>query len=271
MLDCKPFIKWVGGKRKMLPELLKRIPKDISIYFEPFMGGYALFWQLKPKQAVLSDINRELVNTYKCVRENVEALIVDLQKHPYDREYYYQIRNSDRTSEYANWTDIQRASRFIYLNKTCFNGLYRVNSKGEYNVPFGKYKNPKIVDIENLRACSQALQNTEILADSFLSIESKIADRDFVYFDPPYIPLNETSNFTSYSSKGFDTEMQIALQKLCQRLDRRGVRFMLSNSAAPLVFDLYSEFQIELVDMPRSINSNANKRGKIKEVLITNY
>lgn len=169
-----------------------------------------------------------------------------LTKHPYDREYYYQIRNSDRTFEYTNWTDIQRASRFIYLNKTCFNGLYRVNSKGEYNVPFGKYKNPKIVDAENLRACSQALQDTEILADSFLSIESKITDRDFVYFDPPYIPLNETSNFTSYSSKGFDTEMQIALQKLCQRLNRRGVRFMLSNSAAPLVFDLYNEFQLSL-------------------------
>ncbi|WP_019505406.1 DNA adenine methylase [Pleurocapsa sp. PCC 7319] len=271
MVDCKPFIKWVGGKRKLLTELEKRVPSDFSAYFEPFMGGAALFWQLKPKPAILIDINQELVNAYRCVQQDVEALIVDLQKHHYDQKYYYQIRNSDRTSDYASWSNIQRASRFIYLNKTCFNGLYRVNSKGQYNVPFGRYKNPKIVDIENLRACSLALKDIEILTDSFLSIESKITKGDFVYFDPPYIPLNTTSSFTGYSSQGFDTETQIALRDLCLRLNKKGVRFMLSNSAAPLVFDLYSEFQIELVDMPRSINSKGDKRGKIKEVLITNY
>ena len=270
MVDCKPFIKWVGGKRKLLPELLKRIPQDFSTYFEPFLGGAALFWQLKPQQAILIDINQELVNTYRCIQQDVEALILDLKKHHYNSEYYYQIRNSDRFWSYASWTDIQRASRFIYLNKTCFNGLYRVNSKGEYNVPFGRYKNPKIVDAENLRACSQALQKTEILTGSFLSIESKITPQDFVYFDPPYIPLNTTSNFTSYSSQGFDLEMQIALRDLCKRLDRKRVRFILSNSATPLVFEIYSEFKIELVDMPRSINSRGDKRGKIKEVLITN-
>ena len=235
------------------------------------MGGAALFWQLKPKQAILIDINQELVNTYLCVQKDVEALIIDLHQHQYNQEYYYQIRNSDRTADYASWSDIQRASRFIYLNKTCFNGLYRVNSQGQYNVPFGRYKNPKIVDAENLRACSLALKDTEIFTDSFLSIESKITERDFVYFDPPYIPLSATSNFTGYSSQGFDTETQISLRDLCQRLNNRGVRFMLSNSAAPLVFDLYSEFQIELVDMPRSINSQVDKRGNIKEVLITNY
>ncbi len=270
MVDCKPFIKWVGGKRKLLPELVKRIPQDFSTYFEPFLGGAALFWQLKPQQAILIDINQELVNTYRCIQQDVEALILDLQKHHYNSEYYYQIRNSDRFRSYASWTDIQRASRFIYLNKTCFNGLYRVNSKGEYNVPFGRYKNPKIVDAENLRACSQALQKTEILTGSFLSIESKITPQDFVYFDPPYIPLNTTSNFTSYSSQGFDLEMQIALRDLCKRLDRKRVRFILSNSATPLVLEIYSEFKIELVDMPRSINSRGDKRGKIKEVLITN-
>ncbi len=270
-MECKPFIKWVGGKRKLLPELEKRLPQDFKTYFEPFMGGAALFWQTKPKKAVLLDINQELVNTYQCVQQNVEALILDLQQHYYDKKYYYQIRQGDRLAEYSNWTDIQRASRFIYLNKTCFNGLYRVNSKGQYNVPFGKYKNPQIVDRQNLRTCSQALQQTEILMGSFLSIESKITAQDFVYFDPPYIPLNATSSFTSYSKEGFDIQMQIALRDLCCRLNTRGVRFMLSNSSAPLVLDLYSEFRVELVDVPRSINSKGDKRGKIKEVLVTNY
>lgn len=271
MIECKPFLKWVGGKRKLLPELEKRIFNDYLTYYELFMGGAALFWHLKPQKAVLTDINSELVNTYRCIQRDVENLIVDLQKHYYDREYYYQIRNCDRTSKYATWTDIQRASRFIFLNKTCFNGLYRVNSKGQYNVPFGKYKNPKIVDADNLRACSQALQNTEIICGSFLDLESRITPQDFVYLDPPYIPLNATSNFTNYSSQGFDTKMQIELRNFCNRLDRQGVRFMLSNSSAPLIFDLYSDFKIELVDMARSINSKGDKRGKIEEVLVTNY
>lgn len=270
MIECRPFLKWVGGKRKLLPELVKRIPQDYNTYYEPFMGGAALFWRLQPQKAVLSDINLELVNTYQCLQQNVNGLIADLQQHYYDRDYYYQIRNCDRTAEYSQWTNIQKASRFIFLNKTCFNGLYRVNSQGQYNVPFGSYKNPTILDIPNLRACSLALQNTQIIAGSFLDLESQITPKDFIYLDPPYIPLNATSNFTSYTRQGFDTQMQIELKDFCQRLDRRGVRFMVSNSAAPLVFDLYQEFKIELVDMARSINSRGNKRGKIKEVLITN-
>ena len=271
MIEPKPFLKWVGGKRKLLPELEKRTPSDYSIYYELFMGGAALFWHLQPSKAILADINPELVNTYQCIQQDVEALIVDLQQHYYDKEYYYQIRNCDRLPEYATWSNIQKASRFIFLNKTCFNGLYRVNSNGQFNVPFGKYKNPKIVDLENLYACSRALQNAQIVWGSFLNLESKITPQDFVYLDPPYIPLNATSNFTGYSSQGFDTAMQIELRNLCDRLNQRQVRFMLSNSAAPLVFELYSEFKIELVDMARSINSKADKRGKIKEVLITNY
>ena len=234
------------------------------------MGGAALFWHLQP-QAVLSDINPELVNTYQCVQQHVEALIADLQQHYYDRDYYYHIRNCDRTAEYKTWTKIQKASRFIYLNKTCFNGLYRVNSKGQFNVPFGKYKNPKILDAENLRACSQALQHTQIILGSFLSVAQDITAQDFVYFDPPYIPLNSTSNFTSYTKEGFDLQMQIALRDLCQQLDSQGVRFMLSNSHAPLVLDLYAQFKIELVNVPRAINSQANKRGKITEVLVSNF
>lgn len=270
-MGSKPFLKWVGGKRKLLKELEERMPSDFSAYFEPFMGGGAVFWHIKPKKAVLLDINPELVNTYRCVQKNVEALILDLRQHYYDQEYYYQIRNSDRTNCYSSWTDVQRASRFIYLNKTCFNGLYRVNSQGQNNVPFGKYKNPKIVDVENLRACSLALQSTEILTGSFLSIESKVESQDFVYFDPPYIPLNATSSFTSYSKEDFGLDMQIALRDLCHRFNQRGVRFMLSNSSAPVVFELYSKFKIDLVDVPRSINSKGDKRGKVKEVIVTNY
>ena len=270
MIECKPFLKWVGGKRKLLPELVKRIPANYATYYEPFMGGAALFWHLQPSKAVLSDINPELVNTYQCIQQDVEALIVDLQQHYYDRDYYYQLRNCDRLDEYATWTNVRRASRFIFLNKTCFNGLYRVNSQGQYNVPFGKYKNPKIVDAVNLRACSQALQNTTIVWGSFLDLEFKITPQDFVYFDPPYIPLNTTSSFTSYSSEGFNNTMQVELRDLCRRLNERGVKFLLSNSAAPLVFELYAEFEIELVDMTRAINSKGDKRGKIKEVLIGN-
>nr|WP_229639967.1 DNA adenine methylase [Waterburya agarophytonicola] len=270
-IACKPFLKWVGGKRKLLPELVKRLPQKYETYYESFMGGAALFWHLQPEKAVLSDINLELVNTYQCVKNNVEELIIDLQQHYYDQEYYYQIRNCDRLPEYSQWTNIQRASRFIFLNKTCFNGLYRVNSKGQYNVPFGRYKNPKIIDADNLRACSNSLQKTKILNSSFLDLESKITPEDFVYFDPPYIPLNATSNFTNYSKEGFDNKMQIALLNLCQRLDRQGVKFMVSNSAAPLIFDLYSQFKIEQVNAPRSINSQGNKRGAIAEVLVSNY
>lgn len=234
------------------------------------MGGAALFWHLQPQSAVLLDINPELVNTYQCVQQNVEELILDLQQHYYDRDYYYHLRNSDRLAEYSQWTNIQKASRFIFLNKTCFNGLYRVNSQGQYNVPFGSYKNPQILDQSNLRACSQALQNTEIILGSFLDLESRITHQDFVYFDPPYIPLNATANFTNYTSQGFDLKMQLELRNLCQRLNHKGVKFMLSNSSAPLVLDLYGEFKIELVEMPRAINSQGAKRGKIKEVLITN-
>ncbi len=271
MVHCKPFVKWAGGKSQLLPELIRRIPADFSRYFEPFLGGGALFFSLQPKKAVLVDINDALINCYQVIQDNVESLIEDLKKHRYQEEYYYQTRNVDRLPEYSSWGSIERASRFIFLNKTCYNGLYRVNSKGQYNVPFGRYTNPKIVNPENLSACSQVLQNAVVISDSFLSIENQVSPDDFVYFDPPYIPLNTTSNFTSYSKEGFDMSMQVALRDLCTRLDKRGIRFMLSNSSAPAVGDLYKGFTIEFVHASRAINSSASKRGKIKEVIIRNY
>jgi DNA adenine methylase len=267
----KPFLKWVGGKTQLLPELSTRIPCHIDNYFEPFIGGGAFFFYLQPPIATIVDINEELINTYKVIKEQPEELIEDLKKHIYNPEYYYQIRNIDRSSEYKFWSDVERASRLIYLNKTCFNGLYRVNSKGQFNTPIGKYKNPKIVDETNLKVCSRVLQNTQIIHGSFLEIERLVNSDDFVYFDPPYAPLNATSNFTGYNQHGFDESMQLILRDLCLRLDAKNVKFMLSNSNTPLILDLYRDFKIDFVYATRAINSKAEKRGKIPEVIVTNY
>lgn len=270
-IKAKPFVKWVGGKTQLLPELTSRIPSSFFRYFEPFIGGGALFFHLQPEKSILIDINEELTNTYRVIKYKTDDLIADLKLHIYEKDYYYQIRNIDRTDEYKLWSDVKRASRLIYLNKSCFNGLYRVNSKGEFNTPMGSYKNPKIVDEVNLRACSQVLQKAEIINGSFLEVEKKVSSDDFVYFDPPYAPLNATSNFTGYSQKGFDEKMQLSLRDLCDRLDNKGVRFMLSNSNAPLILDLYQNYKIEFVYATRAINSKAKGRGKIPEVLVTNY
>lgn len=290
-IKAKPFVKWVGGKTQLLKELTSRIPSNFDRYFEPFIGGGALFFHYSLAQSTLIDINEELTNAYMVIKHKTDELIADLYKHIYEKDYYYQIRNVDRTDEYKLWSNVQRASRLIYLNKSCFNGLYRVNSKGEFNTPMGKYKNPKIVDEINLRACSQALQTAEIITGSFLEVEEKVRGDDFVYFDPPYAPLNATStglsrcgskfrtqplagqplNFTSYSPKGFDDRMQLDLRHLCDRLDQKGVRFMVSNSNAPLILDLYSNYKIELVYATRAINSKGHQRGKIPEVIVTNY
>ena len=270
-IKAKPFVKWVGGKTQLLPQITSRIPSNFAQYFEPFVGGGALFFHLQPERSTLIDINKELTNAYTVIKYKSSELIADLHKHINEKEYYYKIRNVDRTDEYKSWSDVERASRLIYLNKTCFNGLYRVNSRGEFNTPMGSYKNPKIVDEINLRACSQALANVKIITGSFLTIEEKVQRDDFVYFDPPYAPLNATSNFTGYSSYGFDSDMQLSLRNFCDRLNQKGVRFMLSNSNAPLVLDLYQDYKIEFVYATRAINSKAKRRGKIPEVLVTNY
>ncbi len=273
-VSCKPFVKWVGGKHQLLPELLarvERLPKMFDRYFEPFVGGGALFFALQPARAFLSDSNSELINLYLVVREQVGALIADLKQHVYEEKYYYKMRDIDRTPEYSRLTDVQRASRFIFLNKTCFNGLYRVNSRGEFNVPFGRYVNPKICDSANLRACGKVLLGSSVTEAPF-DVALKEARRgDFVYFDPPYAPLNTTSNFTSYTRAGFGPDMQIRLADVCQSLDAKGVKFMLSNSSAPEILSLYKNFNLEFVKAARAVNSKAEKRGKIDEVIVTNY
>ena len=268
---CRPFLKWVGGKSQLITQIRQRLPQTIKRYYEPFIGGGALFFSLQPKHAYISDLNYELINAYQVVKNDVEALIEDLRRHTYEKEYYYLIRNSDRTEEFATWSSVARASRIIFLNKTCFNGLYRVNSKGQFNTPIGKYLNPTILDEKNLRACSEALKNTEIQHASFEALEERITAEDFVYFDPPYVPLTVTSNFTGYSSEGFSLQKQQDLYALCCRLHARGIKFLLSNSSAPLVLDLYKEFNIQLVAATRFINSKATGRGAVSEVLVSNY
>ncbi len=269
--EIYPIVKWVGGKRQLMFELLKIMPKSYNRYFEPFVGGGALFFELQPENAYISDMNEELINLYSVVRDNVYELIEDLGKHEVSKEYFLEIRNIDRTEQYAKLSNIERASRFIYLNRTCFNGMYRVNSKGKFNVPFGHYKNPRIIDENNLLNCSKLLNKTEIKCADFSEILTKVQKDDFVYFDPPYVPLNETSSFTSYTKDGFDIDMQFKLRDICDELDSMGVKFMLSNSDTKLVNELYANYEIKKVFASRQINANADGRGKITEALVRNY
>ena len=269
--ETYPIVKWVGGKRQLMFELLKNMPETYNRYFEPFIGGGALFFYLQPDNAYISDMNEELINLYQVVRDNVDELVADLQKHDISKEYFMEIRNIDRTEEYKNWSDVKKASRFIYLNRTCFNGMYRVNSKGEFNVPFGHYKNPRILDENNLINCSNLLQKTEIKHADFSEILKKVKKGDLVYFDPPYVPLSETSSFTSYTKDGFDMDMQFKLRDVCDELDSMGVKFLLSNSDTKLVNELYENYNIKKVFASRQINANADGRGKITEVLVRNY
>lgn len=269
--ETYPIVKWVGGKRQLMFELIKNMPKSYNRYFEPFIGGGALFFELQPEQAYISDMNEELINLYSVVRDNVYELIKDLSKHEVSKEYFLEIRNIDRTEQYTELSDVERASRFIYLNRTCFNGMYRVNSQGQFNVPFGHYKNPRIIDENNLLNCSELLKKTEIKCADFSEILTKVKKGDLVYFDPPYVPLNETSSFTSYTKDGFDINMQFKLRDVCDELDNKGVKFMLSNSDTKLVNELYVNYEIKKVFASRQINANADGRGQITEVLVRNY
>jgi len=288
MEKAKPFIKWVGGKRQLLPKILELVPKNINTYYEPFNGGGAVYFNIEAKKYNISDINNELVNLYDNIKNNSTKLFKELKKIQdlYDNlrtdnkdsdlekmaEFYYKMRNIDREEEYKKWSSERKAARFIFLNKTAFNGLYRVNKKGQHNVPFGKYYKPTIFDKENLVQCNLRLNNnTEISINSFEHVLDKAKKGDFVYFDPPYVPLNKTSNFTSYAKESFDKEMQIKLKEICDKLTEKGVNWMLSNSSADFVLDLYRDYNINLVDASRNINSKGDKRGTVKEVLVTNY
>ena len=273
----KPFVKWVGGKRQLLAQfrLMNLYPPEkfepkSGKYFEPFVGGGAVFFDLLPETAYLSDLNNELVVTYNVIKNDVENLIKSLKKHKLDKEYFLKIRaqNPEKLS------DLNTASRFIFLNRTCFNGMYRVNSKGGFNVPFGKYTNPLICDENNLRKASKALKNVEIKKQDYKEVLKKAKKGDFVYFDPPYYPVSKTASFTSYTSESFLDKEQIELRDTFIELHKRGCFVMLSNSDTPFINKIYSEIKgvhITKVQAGRAINSDASKRGKITEVLVTNY
>lgn len=269
---CKPVIKWVGGKRQLLDELKKYMPKKFNTYFEPFIGGGALFFDLKIKKSFINDYNSELTNLYDIIKRKPNELIEDLMEHQNNSEYFYRIRELDRTPEkYKKLSNIKKASRFIYLNKTGFNGLYRVNKNGQFNVPFGKYKNPNYADSNNILACSNLLQETTILNGDFEIIKKYIKKDDFVYFDPPYVPLNNTSNFTGYTDKGFDEDMQFRLKELCDYINSIGAYFMLSNSYTEYIENLYKEYNLITVQANRALNCKAAGRGKINEYIVINY
>ena len=275
----KPFVKWVGGKRQLLKQFLllnlyppENFDPSSGRYFEPFVGGGAVFFDLLPQRAFLSDLNSELVATYNVIKNDVDGLIIDLKKHALDKKYFLNIR-SQNPSELSN---LKIASRFIYLNRTCFNGMYRVNSKGGFNVPFGKYTNPMICDEVNLRKVSKALQNVEILNQDYKEVLKKAKKGDFIYFDPPYYPVNKTSSFTSYTKEAFLEKEQIELRDTFVKLNELGCFVMLSNSDTEFINKIYSEIKdkkikINKVQAGRAINSDASKRGKITEVVITNY
>lgn len=284
LLAPRPFLKWAGGKGQLISQYIPYFPSTFQNYYEPFLGGGAVFFhlqsrrdaywrtppvkqRLQPPTAILSDINSELINVYCCVRDDVEALILLLAQHQqqHSKEYYYQIRSQPFT------TNLESAARFIYLNKTCFNGLYRENSKGEFNVPMGKYKNPGICQAETLRLAYEALANVQIEVRQFETVLDYANAEDFVYFDPPYYPLNNTSNFTTYHRGAFTEVDQIRLSEVFAALAQRGVKVMLSNSDCDFIKELYNEFNIYVISASRAINSNANKRGKIIELLITSY
>lgn len=269
-----PVVKWVGGKRQLLPEIKKYIPSHYSTYYEPFVGGGAVLFHLQPKKAVINDINEELINLYQVIKDNVDELIEDLKKHKNEAEYFYKIRELDRDIEkYRKLSPVQKASRIHYLNKTCYNGLFRVNSQGQFNTPFGRYKNPNIVNEATLRAVSEYFNRANITFKccDFEEAVKGARKGSFIYFDPPYDPISDTSSFTGYDKGGFNREEQKRLKKLCDRLDKRGINFLLSNSKTEFILELYKDYNIEIVQANRTINSKGNGRGAVDEILVMNY
>lgn len=264
----KPPIKWAGGKGQLLSQFAPHFPKKGFLkYGEPFFGGGAVFFNLQPSKAILIDSNFELINFFRVVRDDLSKLLDKLNSHVNEKEYFYSVRaiNPEEISK------VERASRFLYLNKTAFNGLWRVNKKGNFNVPFGRYKNPNYKDEENLSMVSKALQGQKIIHGDFEEILEHMEPQDFVYFDPPYHPISETSNFTSYTSNSFNAEDQKRLAACFKELDRRGCWVFLSNSDVDFIRNLYEGYNIETVSARRAINSKANKRGPVSELVIKNF
>lgn len=273
-----PVLKWVGGKRQLLKEILPLIPDDITTYYEPFVGGGAVLFSLQPKKAFINDYNIELVNVYKIIMNNPNELIKILEEHEEknNSEYFYNIRQLDRTSDYKKLSAVERAARIIYLNKTCYNGLYRVNQAGQFNSPYGKYRNPNIINSPTIKALHNYFNDNKITItsgdykDSLKNIRANT--KTFVYLDPPYYPLSTSSSFTGYTDNGFGEKQQIELKNECDKLNNKGIKFLLSNSSCEFINELYkNDYNIKIIKAKRVLNSDGNKRGEIDEVLISNY
>jgi DNA adenine methylase len=272
-IEIPTLVKWAGGKKQLIRQFKSHFPSKIERYFEPFVGGGAVAFYIlkvfKPKKVMLSDINGELINIYNVIKNNVEELITLLNeyKKKHSKEEYYRIRSQNPKELSA----LENAARSIYLNKTCFNGLYRVNSKGQFNVPIGSYKNPSICSEKDLREISRLLKNVQIKVMSFEKILNYVKKGDFIYFDPPYFPLKMGKSFTTYTKENFLEKEQEQLAKVFRELNGRGCKLMLSNSDTEFIKNLYKNFHIGTVKATRMINCDATKRGKINEVVITNY
>lgn len=274
MKELNPIVKWVGGKRQLLPEILPMIPKEYDRYIEAFLGGGAVLLALQPKITIVNDSNKELINLYKQVKSHSNKLIDLLKQYENTEEEFYKIRDIDRNPiEYNKLTDLEKAGRILYLNKTCYNGLYRVNSAGEFNAPFGRYKNPNIVNEKGIKALSEYFNSNtiEFLNGDFTVALRKAEKGDFVYLDPPYYPISKTSAYTGYTKTGFDEEQQIKLKNECDKLNQKGIKFLQSNSDCKFIRELYKDYSIKIVKAKRNINSKGDRRNPINEVLIYNY
>lgn len=273
MKNVPTFVKWAGGKKQLLDQFKPFFPEKINRYIEPFVGGGAVaFFVIKnfdPKEVIISDSNSELMNAYQVIRDDVENLINELKKlkKKHNKETFYKVRDEDPELI----SPLTRASRFIYLNKTCFNGLYRVNSKGKFNVPIGSYKNPAIVSEEDLREISKLLKKVKVKNESFENCVKWAKKGDFVYLDPPYYPLSKGKSFTTYTKENFLEKEQEQLKEIFDKLNKKGCRVMLSNSDTKFIKDLYKGYPVKLVNARRMINCDGSKRGAIKEVVVTNY
>lgn len=275
---AQPFLKWAGGKGQLLDQFEPYLPAaPMRGYYEPFVGSGAVFFHLRPRALFeryqLSDVNPELINCYVVIRDEVDALIAHLAEHQAGhradgKDYYYAVRAWDRQPDWAQRDAVTRAARMIYLNKTCYNGLWRVNSKGHFNVPVGRYTNPAILDEPRLRAASAALQGVDLCVQDFEAVVKQAGPGDFVYFDPPYVPLSDTANFTSYARRAFGAQQQRELRDAFAALAANGARVMLSNSDTPFVRELYAGFRVETVTARRNINSAKRKRGRVNEVVV---
>jgi DNA adenine methylase len=271
----KPFVKWCGGKGRVAQHVLRRLPDKIDTYYEPLVGGGAVLFELiragRIERAVIADLNSDLMNAWSAIKRDVEGLIRELKsgRYKYDKAVFLKIRDMDRKPDFAKISGLKKAARFIYLNRTCFNGLYRVNSDGHFNAPFGKYDNPVICDEKNLRAVAEALLKCEVLTVDFDKAMDGAGKGDAAYFDPPYLPTSRTSNFTGYTAAGFTLEDHQRLAKTFARFAKKGVRVVLSNSAAPEAEELYGQFDVDWITGGRSVGGPADYRKKaVKEMIV---